>query len=104
MWTSTSESRDSCFRPKLGHDLREIHSTQYGEKHLTQTPTNLKLKHTLKLDVHTVSHVEFVVFAERIDEPQMRRRVGQAVGVLLVDPRRFGGLLALFLGRELVVE
>ena len=28
----------------------------------------------------------------------------EAVGVLLVDPRRFGGLLALFLGGELVVE
>ena len=79
MWTSTSESR-------------EIHSTQ--------STTHLKLK----LDVHPVSHVEFVVFAERVDEAQMRRRVGEPVGVLLVDPRRFGGLLALFLGRELVVE
>ena len=75
-------------------------TTQYGEEHLTQTPTNPKLK----LDVHPVSHVEFVVFAERVDEPQMRRRVGEPVGVLLVDPRRFGGLLALFLGREFVVE
>ena len=63
MWKSTGESRE-----------------------ITQTPTNLKLKHNLKLDVHTVSHVEFVVFAERIDEPQVRRRVGEAVGVLLVDP------------------
>ena len=62
------------------------------------------MKHSLKLDVHTVSHVELVVFAERVDEAQVRRRVGEPVGVLLVDPRRFGGLLALFLGRELVVE
>ena len=62
------------------------------------------MKHNLKLDVHTVSHVEFVVFAERVDEPQMRRRVGEAVGVLLVDSGSFGGLLALLLGRELVVE
>ena len=89
MWTSTGESRDS-----------DTTSERYTLQHLTQTPTNLKLK----LDVHTVSHVEFVVFAERIDEPQMRRRVGEPVGVLLVDPRRFGGLLALLLGRELVVE
>ena len=81
MWKSTGESRE-----------------------ITQTPTNLKLKHSLKLDVHTVSHVELVVFAERVDEAQMRRRVGEPVGVLLVDPRRFRGLLALLLGRELVVE
>jgi hypothetical protein len=78
----------------------EINQCSNSEKHLTQTPTNLKLK----LDVHTVSHVEFIVFAERVDKSEMGGRVGQAVGVLLVDPRRFGGLLALLLGRELVVE
>ena len=78
----------------------EINQCSNSEKHLTQTTINQKLK----LDVHAVSHVEFVVFAERVHEPQVRGRVGQAVGVLLVDPRRFGGLLALFLGRELVVE
>ena len=94
----TESLEDLC-----GHQPVSL-ETQYGEEHLTQTPTNLKLKHNLKFDVHTVSHVEFVVFAERVDEPQMRRRVGEPVGVLLVDPRRFGGLLALLLGRELVVE
>ena len=63
-------------------------------------PQHLKLK----LDCHTVSHVELVVFAERVDKSEMCGRVGEPVGVLLVDPRRFGGLLALFLGGELVVE
>ena len=93
MWKSTSM-----------FSAREIPSTEYGEKHLTPTATHPKLKHKLKLEFPTVSHVEFVVFAERVHKPQMRRRVGEPVGVLLVDPRRFGGLLAFFLGRELVVE
>jgi len=52
----------------------------------------------------SLQHIKLVVFAERVHKPQMGRRVGEAVGVLLMDPRRFGGLLALFLGRELVVE
>ena len=82
----------------------DINQCSNSEKHLTQTPTNLKLKHSLKLDVHAVSHVEFVVFAKRIHKPQMRRRVGEPVGVLLVDSGSLGGLLALLLGRELVVE
>jgi len=34
----------------------------------------------------------------------MSGRVGEPVGVLLVDSGSFGRLLALFLGRELVVE
>ena len=89
---------------KLGHDLRATHATVLREKHLTPTATHPKLKHKLKLEFPTVSHVEFIVFTERIHKSQMRRRVGEAVGVLLVDPRRFGGLLALLLGRELVVE
>ena len=43
----------SSERPKLGHDLREIHSTESSEPHLTQTTTNLKLKHNLNFDVPT---------------------------------------------------
>ena len=78
----------------------EINQCSNSEKHLTQTTINQKLK----LDVHTVSRVELVVFAERVHKSEMGRRVGEPVGVLLVDPRRFGGLLALLLGRELVVE
>ena len=93
----TESLEDLCGKQTLTRPPRD-------KKHLTQTPTNPKLKHNLKLDVHTVSHVEFVVFAERIHKPQMRRRVGQAVGVLLVDSGSLGGLLALLLGRELVVE
>ena len=93
----TESLEDLCGKKTLTRPPRD-------KKHLAQTPTNHKLKHNLKLEFHAVSHVEFVVFTERVDEPQMRRRVGEPVGVLLVDPRRFGGLLALFLGRELVVE
>ena len=70
----------------------------------SQTTTHPKLKHNLNFDVHPVSHVEFVVFAERVDKSEMCWSVGQAVGVLLVDSGSLGGLLALFLGRELVVE
>ena len=33
-----------CFRPKLGHDLREIHSTVSREQHLTPTARDPKLK------------------------------------------------------------
>ena len=39
-------------RPKLGHDLREIHSTESREQHLAPTATHLKLKHNLNFDVH----------------------------------------------------
>ena len=46
----------SSERPKLGHDPREIHSTEHGEEHLTQTPTNLKLKHKLNFACHTDSN------------------------------------------------
>ena len=33
-----------CFRLKLGHDLREIHATEYRQTHLTHTPRDPKLK------------------------------------------------------------
>ena len=33
-----------CFRPKLGHDLREIHSTEWGEQNLSQTTRDHELK------------------------------------------------------------
>ena len=35
------------FRPKLGHDLREIPATVSREQHLPQTATHLELKHDL---------------------------------------------------------
>ena len=38
------------FRPKLGHDRREIHSTVLREKHLTHTPRDPELKHKLNFD------------------------------------------------------
>ena len=40
-------------RPKLGHDLREIHSTDWSEQHLTQTSRDPELKHKLNFDFHT---------------------------------------------------
>ena len=64
MWKSTSES--GCLaisaprpseRPKLGHDLREIHSTDWSEPHLTQTSRDPELKHKLNFDVHTAAYV-----------------------------------------------
>ena len=41
------------FRLKLGHDLREIHSTDWSEQHLTQTARDPKLKHKLNFDFLT---------------------------------------------------
>ena len=35
------------FWPKLGHDLRDVPSTVYRQKHLTQTPRDPELKHNL---------------------------------------------------------
>ena len=43
----------SSERPKLGHDLREIHSSSESEQHLAPTATHLKLKHNLNFDVPT---------------------------------------------------
>ena len=43
-------------RPKLGHDLREIHSTDWSEQHLTQTSRDPELKHKLNFDVHTPAY------------------------------------------------
>ena len=40
-------------RPKLGHDLRGIPSTDWSEQHLTQTSRDPELKHKLNFDVHT---------------------------------------------------
>ena len=37
------------FRLKLGHDLREIHSTDWSEQHLAQTSRDPELKHKLTL-------------------------------------------------------
>ena len=42
-----------CFQLKLGHDLREIHSTDWSEQHLTQTARDPKLKHKLNFDFLT---------------------------------------------------
>ena len=33
-----------CFRPKLGHDVPLIHSTEWSEQHLTQTTRDHELK------------------------------------------------------------
>jgi hypothetical protein len=41
-----------CFQLKLGHDLREIHSTVSREQHLTPTARDPDLKHKLNFDVH----------------------------------------------------
>ena len=49
VWKSTSNYSRPCFRPKLGHDLREIPSTEYREKHLTPTSRDPELKHKLNL-------------------------------------------------------
>ena len=37
-------TRVSCFRPKLGHDLHEIHSTVSREQHLAPTARDPELK------------------------------------------------------------
>ena len=37
-------SQVACFRPKLGHDLREIHSTDWSEPHLAPTTREPRLK------------------------------------------------------------
>ncbi len=42
-----------CFRPKLGHDIPLIHSTDWSEQHLTQTSREPELKHKLNFDFHT---------------------------------------------------
>ena len=51
-------------RPKLGHDLREIHSTDWSEPHLTPTARDPELKHNLKFSrrrlvmfMDAISHV-----------------------------------------------
>ena len=44
-------------RPKLGHDLRAIHATDWSEQHLTQTSRDPELKHKLNFDFHTGSPV-----------------------------------------------
>ena len=49
-WTSTSESRDSCSRLKLGHDVPLIHSNEWRENHRAHTQSHLKLKQNLKFD------------------------------------------------------
>ena len=43
VWKSISAPRP-WFRPKLGHDLREIRSTVSREQHLAQTPRDPELK------------------------------------------------------------
>ena len=48
---AVSLSRHRCLQLKLGHDLREIHSTVSREQHLAPTATHLKLKHNLNFDV-----------------------------------------------------
>ena len=40
-------------RPKLGIDLREMHSTDWSEQHLTQTSRDPELKHKLNFDFLT---------------------------------------------------
>ena len=52
-------------RPKLGHDLREIHSTDWSERHLTQPSRDPELKHKLNFDFHT-GH-------RRVREPQVHQ-------------------------------
>ena len=37
----------AVFRPKLGHDLREIHSTDWSEQHLITRERDPELKHKL---------------------------------------------------------
>ena len=49
-----------CFRPKLGHDIPLIHSTDWSEQHLTQTSRDPELKHKLNFDVHTAA-IRFVL-------------------------------------------
>lgn len=41
---SVMQARRKCFRPKLGHDRRAIHSTDWSEQHLTHTPRDPELK------------------------------------------------------------
>jgi hypothetical protein len=61
VWKSTSENYSRLaisaprpwFRPKLGHDVPLIHSTDWSEQHLTQTPRGPELKHNLNFDFHT---------------------------------------------------
>ena len=43
----------SSERPKLGHDLRGIPSTDWSEPHLTQTTRDPELKPKLNFDVHS---------------------------------------------------
>ena len=68
VWKSTSESGYAprpSERPKLGHDLREIHSTDWSEPHLAQPSRDPELKHKLNFDFHTVTY-SLMVFCPRI--------------------------------------
>ena len=43
-WTSTSSAPRPCFRLKLGHDVPLIHSNEWSEQNLSQTPRDHELK------------------------------------------------------------
>jgi hypothetical protein len=58
-------------RPKRGHDLREIHSTDWSEQHLITRERDPELKHKLNFDVHT----------DHGDRPQLLRHRLVAVQV-----------------------
>ena len=50
-------------RPKLGHDLREMPSTDWSEQHLSQPSRDPELKHKLNFGFHTdLDHMRSAVW------------------------------------------
>ena len=61
-----------CFQPKLGHDLREIHATEYRQKGLAPTARDPELKH--KLNSTQVGKEETDQFQKQQDELVLTQR------------------------------